>query len=125
MLKVSVSVQLTGLHHRGPAEVDSTPIYVALHNINLGDPIDAGMVTLQEFPTSMVPQGAVESLDEIEGRTPPPRLPMTPGHQVVGTAVGEGFGCVLGLLGQRVGVAWIYGACGACRWCLVRRCSPN
>jgi alcohol dehydrogenase, propanol-preferring len=28
-------------------------------------------------------------IDEIEGRTPPPLLPMTPGHQVVGTVVRE------------------------------------
>jgi propanol-preferring alcohol dehydrogenase len=60
-------------------------------------------------------------IDEIEGRTVPARLPMTPGHQVVGTAVEEGSGCVLGLLGRRVGVAWIHGACGACRWCLQGR----
>lgn len=56
-------------------------------------------------------------IDEIEGRTPPPRLPMTPGHQVVGTVVREGAGCRRGLLRQRVGVAWIYSACGECQWC--------
>ncbi len=56
-------------------------------------------------------------LDEIEGRTPPPRLPMTPGHQVVGTVVGEGTACRLERVGQRVGVAWIHSACGECHWC--------
>ena len=56
-------------------------------------------------------------LDEIEGRTPPPQLPMTPGHQVVGTVVKEGERCGLGLGGRRVGVAWIHSACGTCRWC--------
>lgn len=56
-------------------------------------------------------------LDEIEGRTPPPALPMTPGHQVVGTVVREGTGCKLGLLNKRVGVAWIHSACGECQWC--------
>jgi propanol-preferring alcohol dehydrogenase len=56
-------------------------------------------------------------IDEIEGRTPPPRLPMTPGHQVVGLAVREGPGCRRNLLGQRIGVAWIHSACGACEWC--------
>lgn len=56
-------------------------------------------------------------LDEIEGRTAPPSLPMTPGHQVVATVVSEGPGCGLGLLGKRVGVAWIHSACGECRWC--------
>jgi len=56
-------------------------------------------------------------IDEVEGRTPPSRLPMTPGHQVVGTVVEEGPGCRLGLLQRRVGVAWIHGACGECAWC--------
>ncbi len=56
-------------------------------------------------------------LDEIEGRTPPSRVPMTPGHQVVGTVVQEGADCTLGLLGQTVGVAWIHSACGACSFC--------
>jgi propanol-preferring alcohol dehydrogenase len=42
---------------------------------------------------------------------------MTPGHQVVGTVVGEGPGCERQLLRQRVGVAWIHSACGNCRWC--------
>ena len=60
-------------------------------------------------------------IDEIEGRTPPPRLPMTPGHQVVGTVVREGPGCRRQLLNRRVGVAWIHSACGACAWCLEGR----
>jgi len=56
-------------------------------------------------------------LDEIEGRTPPAALPMTPGHQVIGTVVAQGESCRLGLLNRRVGVAWIHSACGECRWC--------
>jgi propanol-preferring alcohol dehydrogenase len=60
-------------------------------------------------------------LDEIEGRTPPAFLPMTPGHQVVGTVVREGPGCRFGLAGKRVGVAWIHSACGQCEWCTSER----
>ena len=56
-------------------------------------------------------------LDEIEGRTAPRELPMIPGHQVVGTVIEEGPDCQLGLKGKRVGVAWIYSACGSCKWC--------
>lgn len=56
-------------------------------------------------------------LDEIEGRMPPSSLPMTPGHQVVGSVVRAGPGCQGNLLGRRVGVAWIYSTCGRCRWC--------
>lgn len=60
-------------------------------------------------------------LDEIEGRTPPAVLPMTPGHQVIGTVVDEGEACSLGLLNCRVGIAWIHSACGTCRWCVSGR----
>ena len=60
-------------------------------------------------------------IDEIEGRTAPAQLPMTPGHQVVGTVIGEGPGCQLGLAGKRVGVAWIHSACGHCKWCRSER----
>lgn len=61
-------------------------------------------------------------LDEIEGRTPPPRLPVVLGHQVVGTLESIGLPMVQeqapGLQkGQRVGVAWIASACGECEYC--------
>lgn len=69
-------------------------------------------------------------LDEIEGRTPPPHLPVVLGHQVVGI-VEEGSGDFsrhvttdpTGTLrrvvttGKRVGVAWIASACGHCQYC--------
>jgi propanol-preferring alcohol dehydrogenase len=55
-------------------------------------------------------------LDEIEGRTPPPRLPVIPGHQAVGRVEAAGDGAAP-LLGLRVGVAWIHSTCGVCAWC--------
>jgi alcohol dehydrogenase, propanol-preferring len=56
-------------------------------------------------------------LDEIEGRTPPPRLPVILGHQVVGRVVARGEGATHFQVGDRVGVAWIYSACGHCQHC--------
>ena len=56
-------------------------------------------------------------LDEIEGRTPPPRLPVIPGHQAVGAVVAQGTGADRFDIGQRVGVAWIFSACGRCDYC--------
>ena len=72
-------------------------------------------------------------LDEIEGRTPPPHLPVVLGHQVVGVIeqitdvtpalVGGARGerrlrnitrrrrSLTPIIGQRVGVAWIASAC--------------
>ncbi len=94
-------------------------------------------------------------LDEIEGRTPPPKLPVVPGHQVVGKVVKLGgttrretegesrapsapagtvprfWSCPAARadarpgsrghrsirVGDRVGVAWIFSACGECAYC--------
>ena len=56
-------------------------------------------------------------LDEIEGRTPPPQLPVILGHQAVGQIDMVGANVRTRQLGERVGVAWIYSACGQCRWC--------
>ncbi len=57
-------------------------------------------------------------LDEIEGRTPPPIYPVVPGHQVVGQVEACGPNATMFAIGERVGVAWIYSACGKCEYCL-------
>jgi alcohol dehydrogenase, propanol-preferring len=57
-------------------------------------------------------------LDEIEGRTSPPHLPVILGHQVVGRVIEQGSHANTFQIGDRVGVAWIYSACGQCRFCL-------
>src|SRR5262249_55526255 len=56
-------------------------------------------------------------LDEIEGRTPPTKLPAILGHQVVGRVETLGADCRLFQVGDRVGVAWIFSACGSCAFC--------
>lgn len=56
-------------------------------------------------------------LDEIEGRTPPEKYPVIPGHQVIGHVVEKGRGCRQAALDDRVGVAWIFDSCGLCRFC--------
>lgn len=56
-------------------------------------------------------------IDEIEGRTPPPFYPVIPGHQVVGVVKESGDGVTSVKTGDRVGVAWIYTACGNCELC--------
>jgi propanol-preferring alcohol dehydrogenase len=57
-------------------------------------------------------------IDEIEGRTPPPFYPVIPGHQVVGEIVDGALNDKGLSAGKRVGVAWIFHACGKCIWCL-------
>ena len=56
-------------------------------------------------------------LDEIEGRTPPPELPVILGHQVVGQVHETGTDAAKYQKGDRVGIAWIYSACGDCDFC--------
>jgi len=57
-------------------------------------------------------------LDEIEGRTSPPKFPIVLGHQVVGKVVGIGDRVIKYKLNDRVGVGWIYSSCGKCEYCL-------
>lgn len=57
-------------------------------------------------------------LDEIEGRNTPRRWPMVLGHQVVGRIAAVGDQVTEWQPGDRVGVAWIFSACGRCRHCL-------
>jgi propanol-preferring alcohol dehydrogenase len=55
-------------------------------------------------------------LDEIEGRLKPD-LPIVLGHEVVGRVEAMGSGATKFTPGDRVGIAWIYSACGKCRFC--------
>ncbi|MCP4698249.1 MAG: zinc-dependent alcohol dehydrogenase family protein [Gammaproteobacteria bacterium] len=57
-------------------------------------------------------------LDEIEGRTLPPNLPVVPGHQAVGRVEQTGSRAHAFNIGDRVGIGWIYSACGKCKFCL-------
>jgi len=57
-------------------------------------------------------------LDEIEGRTPPPGLPVIPGHQVVGVVSATGRQVTNFKTGDRLGVAWIFSSCGHCACCM-------
>ncbi len=51
-------------------------------------------------------------LDEIEGRTPPPELPVVLGHQVVGRVAELGIEATKFNIGDRVGVGWIHSSTG-------------
>jgi propanol-preferring alcohol dehydrogenase len=57
----------------------------------------------------------------VDGELPMARLPVVPGHEIVGTVEAIGT-AVEGLrLGQRIGVPWLARACGRCRYCLEGR----
>jgi propanol-preferring alcohol dehydrogenase len=57
-------------------------------------------------------------LDEIEGRTPPSHFPIILGHQIVGRVERRGSKSQRFDPGERVGIAWIFSACGKCTFCL-------
>ncbi len=60
-------------------------------------------------------------LHVIEGDLPRQRLPIIPGHQVVGTVEAFGPGCRLFQPGERAGVAWLRHTCGTCEQCAAGR----
>ena len=53
----------------------------------------------------------------VEGELPAPRLPVIPGHQIVGVVEARGEGASRFREGDRVGVPWLHDACGACEYC--------
>jgi propanol-preferring alcohol dehydrogenase len=56
-------------------------------------------------------------LHVIEGDLPPVRLPLIPGHQVIGTVEERGEGATRFAPGTRVGIAWLRHTCGSCAFC--------
>ncbi len=57
----------------------------------------------------------------VDGDLPAHRLPITPGHEVVGTVVRWGSDVQGFAIGDRVGVPWVGGTCGHCSYCLEGR----
>jgi propanol-preferring alcohol dehydrogenase len=55
-------------------------------------------------------------LHVVDGELPEPKLPLVPGHQIVGRVEAVGVGAGLAQ-GERVGVPWLGWTCGECRYC--------
>jgi alcohol dehydrogenase, propanol-preferring len=98
---------------RQMASLDDNP--TPLEAVVLPDPVPGDKDILIRVSTCGV---CHTELDEIEGRLPPPLLPMVLGHQVVGRVVAWGQRVNSFRIGDRVGVAWIHSACGSCQFCL-------
>ena len=56
-------------------------------------------------------------LHTVEGDLPLPKLPLVPGHQIVGVVNARGAGADRFAEGQRVGAPWLYHTCGGCEFC--------
>jgi propanol-preferring alcohol dehydrogenase len=90
-------------------------------------PIEDNPLELRDVPRPEPREGEIRiriavcgvchtELDEIEGRLKT-KLPVIPGHQIVGRVDALGRGAGRFRKGDRVGVAWIYRACGECPFC--------
>src|SRR5512134_2368930 len=99
------------LERLGPIGPESTPLRLA--------EVPEPAVADDEVLLQVLACGVCHTeLDEIEGRTPPPQLPIVLGHQVVGRVVDVGVFVTRFHGGERVGVAWIHSTCGQCAYCL-------
>ena len=56
-------------------------------------------------------------LHVVDGELREPRLPLVPGHQIVGEVVACGAGVTGFAAGERIGVPWLGGSCGDCEFC--------
>jgi propanol-preferring alcohol dehydrogenase len=57
-------------------------------------------------------------LHVVDGELPHPKLPLVPGHEIVGTIVHIGKDVTRLQSGDRVGIPWLGFTCGTCRYCL-------
>jgi propanol-preferring alcohol dehydrogenase len=53
----------------------------------------------------------------VDGEIHSPKLPLVPGHQIVGVVAGRGAGVTEFAEGERVGIPWLGETCGACAYC--------
>jgi len=91
-------------------------------------PVEEKPLQLQEVECTVPGRGEVlikvnycgvchTDLHTVEGELQAVNLPIIPGHQVVGTVEKLGEETSLFQPGDRVGVAWLYSACGRCQFC--------
>jgi alcohol dehydrogenase, propanol-preferring len=91
-------------------------------------PIEASPLQLTDVPLPEPGPGEVRikvsccaicrtDLHVIEGDLPREKMPVIPGHQIVGIVDKLGSACKLLKPGQRIGVAWLRHTCGECRYC--------
>jgi len=91
-------------------------------------PVEESPLTLVDLPVPDPAPGQVRlrvrvcgvchtDLHLVEGEIALPKLPVVPGHQIIGQvdALGEGVSRLA--LGDRVGVPWLYSTCGECDYC--------
>ena len=97
--------------------------------VGLPGPMSSGPLVAADCPNPMPGRGEVllkvrvcgvcrTDLHLAEGDLTPQHPGIIPGHEVVGEVIGQGPGAARFGLGERVGVPWLGGTCGACRFCV-------
>jgi propanol-preferring alcohol dehydrogenase len=100
-----------------PASVESAPLRL-IHR-RLPEPAASGQPNVR---LRVLACGVCRTdLHVVEGDLPPRRLPIIPGHQVVGVVEAAGPGLGWPRLGERVGLPWLFSACGHCADCRAGR----
>lgn len=95
---------------RSPAPVATGPLAL----VEVADPIPVA----DEVRVAVSACGCCRTdLHVVEGDLDLPRLPVVPGHQVVGVVDAIGPECTRLAPGDRVGIAWLHRTCGACAYC--------
>jgi propanol-preferring alcohol dehydrogenase len=56
-------------------------------------------------------------LHVVDGELADPKLPLVPGHEIIGTVAGKGTAAERFAIGDRVGVPWLGWTCGICEYC--------
>jgi propanol-preferring alcohol dehydrogenase len=91
-------------------------------------PVDDLPLSLEEVPRPEAPTGGLlvavnvcgvchTDLHVVEGELPDPRLPLIPGHEIVGTVAAVGEGVTRFKPGNRVGIPWLHETDQTCRFC--------
>ena len=91
-------------------------------------PVEEGPLELKDIPVPEVEPGDIlirvrccgvchTDLHVVTGELPPHRMPVVPGHEVIGTVERAGERARRFRIGQRVGAAWLRSTCGECRFC--------
>ena len=100
------------LHHPDPEPA------AALRAVERPDPVPGPGQVVVEVDACAVCR---TDLQLATGDLPARRLPVIPGHQVVGRIGATGSGVDPGRIGQQVGLVWLARTCGSCAFCTTGR----
>ena len=103
-------VQMKAMVLREPKPVENNPL--GLVDLPVPEPAP-GQVRLRVGACGV----CHTDLHLVEGEIATPKLPVVPGHQIVGRVDALGEGVTRFAVGDRAGVPWLYSTCGECEYC--------